>query len=35
VPLMDYEANCRGATELVALAQWVLDPDSFKGANDA
>ncbi|MBW4547708.1 MAG: ParA family protein [Symplocastrum torsivum CPER-KK1] len=35
VPLMDYDANCRGATELVALAQWVLDPDSFKGANNA
>jgi chromosome partitioning protein len=34
VPLMDYDANCRGATELVALAQWVLAPDSFKGAND-
>jgi chromosome partitioning protein len=35
VPLMDYDANCRGATELVALAQWVLAPDSFKGANNA
>jgi chromosome partitioning protein len=35
VPLMDYDANCRGATELVSLAQWVLDPDSFKGANNA
>jgi chromosome partitioning protein len=35
VPLMDYDANCRGATELVALAQWILDPNSFKGANNA
>jgi chromosome partitioning protein len=35
IPLMDYDANCRGATELVALAQWVLDPDSFKGTNNA
>jgi chromosome partitioning protein len=34
VPLMDYDANCRGGTELVALARWVLAPDSFKGAND-
>ncbi len=35
VPLIDYDANCRGAAELIALAQWVLAPDSFKGANDA
>lgn len=25
VPLMDYEAGCRGAGELVAVAQWILD----------
>jgi chromosome partitioning protein len=35
VPLMDYDANCRGATELVALAQWVSDPDLFKEAKNA
>lgn len=25
VPLMDYEAGCRGANELVSVAQWILD----------
>lgn len=25
VPLMDYEIGCRGATELVTVAQWILD----------
>lgn len=25
VPLLDYEKGCRGATELVAVAQWILD----------
>lgn len=29
VPLMDYEAGCRGATELVAIAQWLLDSEQF------
>ena len=24
VPLMDYEAGCRGASELLAVAQWIL-----------
>lgn len=35
VPLMDYAASCRGASELRALAEWVLDPHQSLGTSDA